>query len=395
MQLAYITSAAENAALLSLTSGTTWIGGNDHATEGQWVWVDGSPMTYTAWNSGEPNDSGGEDCAQLWSLGKWNDGSCAEARAYACRGFSPPAPPAPPPLSPAPPAIPRPSTYERTILTVLLKFDGYTDPWDACDEECVAAANERLAATMLSESYAQETFNTDASHTIRMEADSVTCDIGRMFNMLEGQAGALGVDISAYVHVEFLIHISLLCGYGGVAYVGGKASATLLYGNWEWIRLHELGHNYGLLHGWKDNIEYADHSCIMGNGDIYSGAVRLIRGWVPSVAITHFDALEGVHDVVIRTLSSDPYLPGSGEQMTLLTAPDLEWGGGWKLVVWLDPVHQVVTIHKAASLFASTHFWVALGVGDIFEQAPFELKVVAIDVVAGTASLHLVPKKIE
>ncbi|MEC8734017.1 MAG: lectin-like protein [Planctomycetota bacterium] len=39
---------------------------------GGWKWTDGTPLTYTNWNPGEPNDSGGEDYGQLSGNG-WND----------------------------------------------------------------------------------------------------------------------------------------------------------------------------------------------------------------------------------------------------------------------------------------------------------------------------------
>ena len=40
---------------------------------GAWVWVDNTPVTYTKWNGGEPNDAGGEDYAQFVGGGFWND----------------------------------------------------------------------------------------------------------------------------------------------------------------------------------------------------------------------------------------------------------------------------------------------------------------------------------
>jgi len=139
-------------------------------------------------------------------------------------------------------------------------------------------------------------------------------------------------------------------------------------------------------------VEYGDHTCIMGGGDIYSGAVRLIRDWIPSTAIKGIDSLDAAYDIDVRSLSSDPYVSGHGDQMTLLTAPDLDWGGSWKYVVWLDPEHQLVTVHKAAALYVETHFWVSLGPGNTFETDQFTLEVVSIDAVAEKASLHLVPK---
>jgi hypothetical protein len=72
--------------------GTGWIGATDTAVEGEWRWVTGpeagtlfwngdaagTEITYAFWNSGEPNDSGGEDYAHITHPninpnGSWND----------------------------------------------------------------------------------------------------------------------------------------------------------------------------------------------------------------------------------------------------------------------------------------------------------------------------------
>jgi gliding motility-associated-like protein len=80
-----VTSAAENAAVLAAAqaqglTGGVWIGFTDIAQEGNWVWQDGSPVTYTNWNNSEPSNTtdicsgSGEDAAILQlSNGRWND----------------------------------------------------------------------------------------------------------------------------------------------------------------------------------------------------------------------------------------------------------------------------------------------------------------------------------
>jgi hypothetical protein len=68
-----------------------WIGLNDIAVEGMFVWPDGTPATYTNWNEGEPNDAGGiEDCVEIGSAtGGWNDVPCDTLKTYICGASAP------------------------------------------------------------------------------------------------------------------------------------------------------------------------------------------------------------------------------------------------------------------------------------------------------------------
>ncbi len=87
--LATVTSAAENALLASMISSSTYIGGSDAVTEGDWLWTGGPENGdlfwqgngsgsaqngyYTNWNGSEPNNSGNEDAIQMLVNGRWND----------------------------------------------------------------------------------------------------------------------------------------------------------------------------------------------------------------------------------------------------------------------------------------------------------------------------------
>ena len=93
--LATVTSVDEFDFIKSKTGGTeAWLGGTDSAVEGEWRWIDdpgvpadesgvmfwlgnstGSAQNgmYTAWNAGEPNNSGDEDALQIILNGTWND----------------------------------------------------------------------------------------------------------------------------------------------------------------------------------------------------------------------------------------------------------------------------------------------------------------------------------
>ena len=87
--LATITSQAENDFIRQKLAADAWIGGSDEAVEGTWRWVTGpesgtqfssgsTPVggQFTNWNTGEPNNLGGEDYTEIFStdgVGKWND----------------------------------------------------------------------------------------------------------------------------------------------------------------------------------------------------------------------------------------------------------------------------------------------------------------------------------
>jgi hypothetical protein len=56
--LVTINDAAENQFLVNAFGGNElfWIGFTDAVQEGNWQWINGEPVTYTNWASGEPNN---------------------------------------------------------------------------------------------------------------------------------------------------------------------------------------------------------------------------------------------------------------------------------------------------------------------------------------------------
>jgi CotH kinase protein/Lectin C-type domain/Putative metal-binding motif len=67
--------------------GDFWIGFNDEAIENTFVWTDGTPVDFTLWSAGEPNDYGsGEDCTQVYvGNASWNDLDCNGGLRYVCK----------------------------------------------------------------------------------------------------------------------------------------------------------------------------------------------------------------------------------------------------------------------------------------------------------------------
>ena len=50
-----------------------WIGANDIDSDGIWIWVDGTPLSFTLWGLIEPSGDG--KCVNLMN-GNWNDRGC-------------------------------------------------------------------------------------------------------------------------------------------------------------------------------------------------------------------------------------------------------------------------------------------------------------------------------
>lgn len=85
--LVHIDDEPENLAVADLLTAETWIGASDHMSEGIFRWTDGSPIGWSQWYAGEPNDWGaGEDCAGLNYLdrGAWNDYPCGSDLPFVC-----------------------------------------------------------------------------------------------------------------------------------------------------------------------------------------------------------------------------------------------------------------------------------------------------------------------
>ena len=92
--LALPNSKAKSREFLQLFNGAgasneLWIGlYRDPKNERRWLWVDGSTVYITSWDTGEPNNArSNEDCGEIYMRSgesKWNDETCSFRRPYIC-----------------------------------------------------------------------------------------------------------------------------------------------------------------------------------------------------------------------------------------------------------------------------------------------------------------------
>ncbi|XP_075131890.1 C-type lectin domain family 17, member A-like [Leptodactylus fuscus] len=65
----------------TLAKGHYWIGLRRAKEPEKWIWLDGSPLSYSNWNKGEPNNLPNEDCCES-TYGNWNDLPCSATMKY-------------------------------------------------------------------------------------------------------------------------------------------------------------------------------------------------------------------------------------------------------------------------------------------------------------------------
>uniref|UniRef100_A0A8C0J261 C-type lectin domain-containing protein n=1 Tax=Chelonoidis abingdonii TaxID=106734 RepID=A0A8C0J261_CHEAB len=72
---------AENTALREILkdSEQAYLGMSDVQTEGKFLYLNGRPVTYTNWETGEPNNDENEDCVAMYDNEKWNDIDCSNS----------------------------------------------------------------------------------------------------------------------------------------------------------------------------------------------------------------------------------------------------------------------------------------------------------------------------
>ena len=87
-KLAVVSSRSEQKALAPNVERKMWIGlHRDPNDTSRWQWIDGSKVSYTNWNVGQPdNNQSVEHCAEIHPApGTWNGRKCGDHLQYLCK----------------------------------------------------------------------------------------------------------------------------------------------------------------------------------------------------------------------------------------------------------------------------------------------------------------------
>ncbi|NXL39366.1 SFTPA protein, partial [Glaucidium brasilianum] len=85
--LATPTNEEENKAIMGIVkqyNRYAYLGIKEGETSGQFTYMNGIPLNYTKWHSGEPNGKGSEKCVEMYTDGTWNDKKCNQHRLTIC-----------------------------------------------------------------------------------------------------------------------------------------------------------------------------------------------------------------------------------------------------------------------------------------------------------------------
>ncbi|XP_022088435.1 uncharacterized protein LOC110978072 [Acanthaster planci] len=131
-----------------------FIGFSDSRVAGYYEWLDGTPITYTNWGDGQPDDRQGH-CVAISSgkeAGYWADRDCTQKHKFVCEkartGYPPITPP--PAVTPTPPTDTDCATGwvgygSRCFQIFELKSDDEAVNWDTANREC-----ENMGASLAS-----------------------------------------------------------------------------------------------------------------------------------------------------------------------------------------------------------------------------------------------------
>lgn len=183
-------------------------------------------------------------------------------------------------------------TGTRNILALLVDFNNMraTDTVSIEDVDSILYTGVRSMLNNIQQSsLGQLNFERDSNknglpdiYVVNLNYDGFGCRQNDWANHAKQAAVQMGIDLSIYQHIMYVLPQNVDCSWGGLANLGCRNSncdswvraydPSLVYS--QLIYVHELGHNLGMGHSSKDinnddtnDEEYGDAACFMGVGD--------------------------------------------------------------------------------------------------------------------------------
>lgn len=182
-------------------------------------------------------------------------------------------------------------TGTRNLLVLLVNFNNMraTDTVSVGIVDLILYTGHRsLLQNIRQSSFGGLNFERDTNkdgqpdiHAVNLNYDANGCDPHDWATRARQAAAQMGINISLYQHIMYVLPQNVQCSWAGIAYLGCQSPFC-----YSWVRaynpnnvysqliyIHELGHNLGMGHSATDinnddtNInEYGDSACFMGVG---------------------------------------------------------------------------------------------------------------------------------
>ncbi|XP_052770967.1 CD209 antigen-like protein C [Mya arenaria] len=90
-ELASVTDVCEHAFLVGFLTSLewetkyVWLGVNDAIEQGTWNWLSREPFVFSAFGTGQPDDTSDQDCLSMEARFGWRDLPCSQSRRSLCK----------------------------------------------------------------------------------------------------------------------------------------------------------------------------------------------------------------------------------------------------------------------------------------------------------------------
>jgi len=198
---------------------------------------------------------------------------------------------------------PLPNTFgAQSTLVILVNFQDApsNQPWTPAQVQSEVLGGSGVTGYLQEASYGQTWLTGDVYGWYTIAVSSTACDTNQIATDANNAAIASGAYLGAYTRLVYVFPYNSVCGWAGVATVGGSPSQSWVNGGGTTtntlnlgIFVHEMGHNLGLYHshgldcdpvtlsGQCTQWEYFDSMDVMGSGAGHYNAFQKSRlGWL-------------------------------------------------------------------------------------------------------------------